>query len=53
VVDLPGKARQRTIDVSQERSGLKLPDGQYLYLPDVLTPDDIDRLAKALQSHTV
>ncbi len=47
--DVPGKARERTVDVSQERSGLKLPDGQYLYLPDIWTPEDIDRLAKALQ----
>jgi transcriptional regulator with XRE-family HTH domain len=47
--DLPGKARQHSVDASEEHSGLKLPNGQCLYLPDVLTPDDIDRLAKALQ----
>jgi transcriptional regulator with XRE-family HTH domain len=47
--DVPGKARQRTVHASEEHNGLKLPDGQCLYLPDILTPDDIDRLAQALK----
>lgn len=47
--DVPGKGRERIVDTPQEHNGLKLPDGQCLYLQDILTPDDIDRLAQALK----